>query len=256
MADDVVCGETLAGCAGVRHAFFTRRGGVSDGIYRGLNVGFGSRDDPDAVRENRNRAVRFLRADQDLATPWQIHSAEAVIVDRPFGEEWPRADAVVTATPGLPIGVITADCGPVLFADSKAGVVGAAHAGWNGALSGILEATIEAMEHCGAKRENIQSCLGPTITQPSYEVSAERAETFLAVDPTYGRFFAAGQTSDKRQFDLPGLILTRLAAAGVAASFVDRCTYLDESLFFSYRRTTHRGEPDYGRQLSAIILSP
>ncbi|MEX6505749.1 peptidoglycan editing factor PgeF [Jiella sp. M17.18] len=251
---DVVRAESLDD-ARLSHAFFTRRGGVSGGIYEGLNVGVGSKDAPDDVAENRARALATLGlAVTDLATPWQVHSAEAVVVDAPFSGERPKVDAVVTRTPGLAVGVVTADCGPVLFADAENGVVGAAHAGWRGALGGVLEATIAAMEEAGARRETIAAVLGPTITQPNYEVGVEMMREFLAGDPDRERFFAPGAALDKRQFDLPGFIVSRLRSAGVAAAFVGRCTYGEPETFFSFRRTTHRGEPDYGRQLAAIAL--
>nr|WP_245413486.1 peptidoglycan editing factor PgeF [Mangrovicella endophytica] len=241
--------------AGIRHAFFTRRGGVSSGIYAGLNAGLGSEDRRDDVRENRRRAAAYLGSTgSDVVTPWQIHSPDAVIVEAPFGPERPKVDAIVTATPGLPIGVVTADCGPVLFADEKAGVVGAAHAGWKGALGGVLESTIDAMERCGARRENIVAVLGPTITAANYEIGADREAVFVEADSSYGRFFSAGVSDDKRQLDLPAFIVARLEAAGVQASFVGRCTYAEEDRFFSFRRTTHRSEPDYGRQLAAIAI--
>ncbi|WP_244639625.1 peptidoglycan editing factor PgeF [Aureimonas endophytica] len=241
---------------GLVHAFFTRRGGVSGGLYASLNAGIGSKDDADAVAENRARMTATLGLGAAaLVTPWQAHSAEAVAVDAPFAGERPRVDGIVTARPGLAVAVVTADCGPVLFADPKAGVVGAAHAGWRGATGGVLEATIEAMEAKGARRGDITAVLGPTITQPAYEVGADMAAGIVRDDPTAAVFFAAGRDADKRQFDLPGLIVARLERAGIAeARFVGRCTYGEEDMFFSYRRTTHRGEPDYGRQLAAIAL--
>nr|WP_246191307.1 peptidoglycan editing factor PgeF [Aureimonas leprariae] len=253
---DVVRDETLSRLSGIRHAFFTRSGGASGGIYESLNAGIGSKDDSDAVAENRRRMTAWLGiADADIATPWQVHSAEAVVVEAPFDGERPRVDGIATARRGLAVGVVTADCGPVLFADAENGVVGAAHAGWRGATGGVLEATIEAMERCGAKRPRIVAVLGPTIMQANYEVDAAMAEGIVEGDLEAERFFAAGRSADKRQFDLPGLIVRRLERAGVAsAGFVGRCTYGAEADFFSYRRTTHRGEPDYGRQLSAIVL--
>lgn len=252
---DVVTAPAIAALGGVRHAFFTRAGGVSRDLYAGLNMGLGSRDDPAAVRTNRARAVEFLRvAGPDVVTPWQTHSAEAIVVTEPFAGDRPRADGVVTTTPGLAIGVLTADCGPILFADATAGVVGAAHAGWRGAIGGVLEATIAAMERCGSQRADIVAVLGPTITQKNYEVAADMLDAVLAHDPAAARFFAPGAMPDKRQFDLPGFIVARLEAAGVRAGFVGRCTYEEDDLFFSFRRTTHRGEADYGRQLAAIAL--
>ena len=251
---DVVTAPSLA-ASGIRHAFFTRRGGVSTDIYAGLNMGIGSKDDPEAVHENRARAAHFLGlTGPDLVTPWQVHSATAVIVTEPFAGDRAQADAIVTKTPGIAIGVVTADCGPILFSDAVAGVVGAAHAGWRGASGGVLEATIAAMEECGATRTNITAVLGPTITQPSYEVGAEMKAAVLADNPEAGRFFAAGAGAEKWQFDLPGFIVAKLETAGVRASFVGHCTYAEEDLFFSFRRTTHRGEADYGRQLAAIAI--
>jgi YfiH family protein len=190
-----------------------------------------------------------------LATPWQTHSPDAVVATEPFGGERPKADAVVTATRGLAVGVVTADCGPILFADARGGVVAAAHAGWRGAVGGVLERTVETMEGLGARRDRIEAVLGPCITQRNYEVGTDMAETFLREDAANERFFAAGATPEKRQFDLPAFILARLERIGVAARFVGRCTYAEEDAFFSFRRTTHRGETDYGRQLSAIALA-
>ncbi len=246
----------LARLPGVRHAFFTRRGGASAGLYASLNAGVGSRDDPAAVAENRARmAARLGLSPTQLLTLWQVHSNEAVTVDAPFPGERPRADGLATAVPGLAVAVLTADCGPVLFADAANRVVAAAHAGWRGATSGIIEATLEAMERLGARRGNVVAVLGPTITQGAYEVDAAMAAAIIADDGQAARVFAPGAAANKRRFDLPGLILARLERAGVArAAFVGRCTYAAEDAFFSYRRATHRAEPDYGRQLSAIAL--
>lgn len=252
---DIVQDARLKASPEVAHGFFTRAGGVSEGIYRGLNAGIGSHDSPEAVHENRRRAVHFLGLPgADLATPWQTHSSDVVIASAPFGSDRPKADAVVTATRGLAVGVVTADCGPVLFADGEAGVVGAAHAGWRGATGGVLEATVTAMEGLGARRERIEAVLGPCITQPNYEVGAEMMDVFLREDAANARFFAPGVSAEKRLFDLPGYIVARLARLGLASRFVGRCTYGEEDRFFSFRRTTHRGETDYGRQLSAIAL--
>jgi polyphenol oxidase len=254
---DVVRDESLLRLSGIRHAFFTRAGGASGGIYASLNAGIGSKDDAEAVAANRQRMTRYLGvAEADIATPWQVHSAEAIVADAPFAGERPKVDGVVTRRRGLAVGVVTADCGPVLFADPKAGVVGAAHAGWRGATGGVLEATLDAMQRCGAHRSDVVAVLGPTITQGNYEVDAAMADGIVGDDPDAARFFAPGRSADKRQFDLPGLILQRLERAGVAsATFVGRCTYGEEECFFSYRRTTHRREPDYGRQLAAIVLA-
>ncbi|EAU40704.1 hypothetical protein FP2506_03219 [Fulvimarina pelagi HTCC2506] len=239
----------------ITHGFFTRGGGVSTDLYASLNMGLGSNDEREAVKENRTRALAYLGIAPDrLATPWQIHSATAVVVDAPFGAERPKADAVVTETPGLAVGVVTADCGPILFADLEAGVVAAAHAGWKGATGGIIEATLEAMIGLGAKLSCITAVLGPTISQANYEVGAERLdEAIEAAGPGARRFFKDGVAAGKYQFDLPGLIIERLRKAGVDGRSVDICTYGDQR-FFSFRRATHRGDPDYGRQLSAIAV--
>ncbi|MEN3791920.1 peptidoglycan editing factor PgeF [Fulvimarina sp. MAC3] len=238
----------------ITHGFFTREGGVSTGLYASLNAGLGSDDDREAVIENRSRAMGFMGLSPDLlATPWQIHSPTAVIVEAPFGDERPKADAVVTKTTGLAVGVVTADCGPILFADSEAGVVGAAHAGWKGATGGVIEATLEAMVSLGARLSRITAVLGPTISQANYEVGAERLdEAVQAAGPSARRFFEEGAPG-KYQFDLPGLILERLEKAGVDGRSVNLCTYGDQR-FFSFRRSTHNGDPDYGRQLSAIAV--
>lgn len=251
---DVETSPALVG-AGIRHAFFTRSGGISVGIYAGLNAGIGSKDEPDAVSENRARAAAYLGLPgSEIVTPWQVHSPDAVTVTGPFAGDRPRADGIATVTRGLAIGVVTADCGPVLFADAKAGVVGAAHAGWGGAVGGVLESTIEAMEELGAKRGDIVAVLGPTITRDAYEVGVDRLEAARAMDAEAAAFFHPGASPDKRQFDLPAYIVARLGKAGVSASFVGRCTYGEPDRFYSFRRTTHRGEPDYGRQLTAIAL--
>lgn len=249
--------QALSGMGNVRHGFFTREGGVSTGIYAGLNAGLGSSDEPERVRENRARIASWLgRPDGAISTPHQVHSDCAVVIDRPLGEtERPKADALVTATPGVLVGVLTADCGPVLFADPENGVVAAAHSGWKGAVSGIIENTVEAMISAGARRENIHAVLGPTIGPDNYEVGPEFEARFRASDSGNARFFRPSQRDGHFLFDLPAYILSRLAAAGIGASHTGHCTYADEALFYSYRRTTHRGEPDYGRQLSAIVLS-
>ena len=244
-----------AGGTRVRHGFFTRRGGVSEGIYAGLNTGIGSDDDMDRVAENRRRVARSLGVSaESLVTPYQIHSADAVIVSAPLSGERPKADGIATATPGLAIGIGTADCGPVLFTDAEAGVIGAAHAGWKGALGGVLEATIEAMESLGARRGRIVATLGPSISQDNYEVGTEFVARFNEADAANDRYFRPSERAGHAMFDLNRYTVDRLLAAGVAADFLDRCTYAEEDLFFSYRRTTHRGEPDYGRQISAIVL--
>ncbi|MEM0978272.1 MAG: peptidoglycan editing factor PgeF [Pseudomonadota bacterium] len=238
---------------GTRHGFFTRQGGVSDGIYRGLNCGVGSSDKQDAVSENRSRVTSHFGAGR-LVTVHQVHSSDVVVAENVDLTKRPKADALVTAEPGLALGVLTADCTPVLFSDSTAGVIGAAHAGWKGALAGILENTIAAMVRLGASRDRIAAVAGPTISQANYEVGQEFLETFEAEDPETLRFFAAGRTPEKYQFDLPGFALSRLREAGVDATWTGHCTYGDADQFFSYRRTTHAKEPDYGRQISVVTL--
>lgn len=240
---------------GVAHGFFTREGGVSEGLYAGLNVGLGSEDEPARIHENRARVANwFGAAPDDLSSLYQIHSPDVVIVDKPTGGERPKADGQVTATPGVILGILTADCGPVLFADPEARVIGAAHAGWKGAFDGVLENTIAAMESLGADRARIVASLGPSIAQRNYEVGPEFHERFLARNADWARFFTPSDKDGHHLFDLPNLTVSRLAAAGVRAENLDVCTYADEDRFFSYRRTTHRKEPDYGRQISAIML--
>ena len=240
---------------GIVHGFFTRHGGVSSGIYQGLNVGIGSSDERTLVEENRRRAALHLGAEPArLINPWQVHSPDAVIVSAPFEAERPKADGIVTATQGLAIAVVTADCGPILFSDAKAGVIGAAHAGWKGAIGGVLENTIAAMERLGAGRADIKAVLGPSISQENYEVGPEFVASFLNTGKDNARWFAPSKKAGHSMFDLWGYTLSRLEAAGVEASCVNRCTYADETSFYSYRRTTHRQEPDYGRQLSAIMI--
>ncbi len=249
----------LSACAGIRHAFFTRRGGVSEGDYASLNGGLGSRDDPERVAENRARMCAQLRLPADrLVSLYQIHSAEAVTVEAPFAPaERPRADAMVTRAESLALGIATADCGPILFADPAEGVVGAAHAGWKGALTGVIEATVRAMEALGARRHRIVAVLGPTISQPAYEVGPDFIARFRGEAPGMDRFLGPGTRPDHAQFDLPGFIQARLAEAEVGkAASLDLCTYADAERFYSYRRATHRGEPDYGRLISAIAIGP
>ena len=245
----------LDAAPGIGHGFFTRSGGVSAGLYKGLNVGIGSNDDPQSVRANRARvAESFGLAPDKLVSPHQVHSADAVIVDHPFGPERPRADAVVTKTPGLLLGILTADCGPVLFADSRNRIIGAAHAGWQGAVNGILESTVEAMETLGAQRDDIVAVLGPTISQKNYEVGPEFVARLTSLDADNNRWLVPSEKPDHAMFNLPGYIVRRLANFGVSAQWTGHCTYGDEDSFFSYRRTTHRREPDYGRQISAICI--
>ena len=241
--------------AGLTHGFFTRQGGVSSGVYGSLNGGVGSRDDPRAVAENRRRMAAHLGIDPaHLLVPYQTHSPDALIVTQAFAER-PRCDALVTATPGLGLGVTGADCGMILFADGQARVIGAAHAGWKGALGGVLEATIKAMETLGARRASTVAVLGPTISQKSYEVGAEFAARFIAQSASYESFFSASERDGHFLFDLPGFIAMRLRHAGIG-SFADlaRDTYGEPEVFFSYRRSVHKNEPDYGRQIAAIAL--
>ena len=241
----------------VPHGFLGRRGGVSTGILAGLNVGTGSGDDAQALAENRRRAIDAVLPGAQLATAYQVHSAEAVYVAEPWPhEERPQADAMVTDTPGLLLGILTADCAPVLLADREAGVVGAAHAGWRGALAGVTDAAISAMEALGAKRERIAAAIGPCIARASYEVDVGFRDRFLAADASNRRFFTAPD-GGKPHFDLEAYVAARLESAGVDE--VERLgldTYGDPGRFYSFRRATHRGEPDYGRQISLIGLPP
>jgi YfiH family protein len=249
--------ETLR-AEGVAHGFFTRRGGVSAGVYASLNGGVGSRDAPEAVAENRARIAAALGvAPERLAVPYQVHSPDAVAVaDHWAPDARPRCDGIVTATPGLALGVTGADCGMILFADPGARVVGAAHAGWKGALTGVIEATVAAMERIGAKRETIAAALGPCIAQDSYEVGPEFVAAFAEAGEDTRRFFVASRGMGRSMFDLNGYIAERVARAGVGR-FEDLGldTYADEDRFFSYRRTTHRKEHDYGRLVSSIVLT-
>lgn len=249
--------ERLAGIPNVRHGFFTREGGVSQGIYAGLNVGLGSDDDPSLIRENRERVAGWLgRPGQPLSTPHQVHSPDVVTISEPIPEDArPKADAVVTATPGVVVGVLTADCGPILFADDAGKVVAAAHAGWKGALGGVIENTVDAMVEAGARRDAIRAVLGPSISGENYEVGPEFEARFRAADAANAQFFTPSGRDGHFMFDLPAYTIMRLRNAGVDADHTGRCTYSDETLFYSYRRTTHRREPDYGRQISAIVLS-
>jgi YfiH family protein len=248
----------LAACPGLRHAFFTRQGGVSQGIYASLNGGIGSSDERERVLENRRRMAAQLGVAPDaLVSVHQVHSPDAVVVDAPFAGDRPRADGIATATPGLALAISTADCGPLLFADPAARVIGAAHAGWRGALTGVMEATLEAMEGLGARRNRVVAVLGPMISADAYEVGADFVSRFTDADPANGRFFRPNGRPSHAQFDLPAFIGVRLEAAGIG-HFVNLglCTYADEERFYSFRRTTHRGEPDYGRLISAIALTP
>lgn len=242
--------------AGVRHGFFTRQGGVSTGIYASLNCGPGSRDAPESVAQNRARVAELLGvAPNRLLTVFQKHSAEAVVADKPWKAP-PEADAIVTATPGLAIGILTADCAPVLFCDAKARVVGAAHAGWRGALSGIVEATVATMAKLGADPARIVATIGPAISQKAYEVGGEFLAEFVATEPESAAFFATDEGSGEPHFDLAAYVAARLERAGVGTiADLGICTYCDETRLFSYRRSQHHGEGDYGRQISAIVLA-
>ncbi len=251
MTLEILTSDTLAP---LRHGFFTRRGGASSGVFSGLNCGLGSSDQREIVMINRARVADAMGVLPDhLVGLHQVHSTKVVTVKTPLPEA-PRADALVTATPGLALSVLVADCQPVLFADATAGVIGAAHAGWRGALDGVLGATVDAMVALGAQRENICAVIGPAISQREYEVGPEFLDAFLAEDPAFSRFFAQGK-GDRMQFDLPGFGLSRLRAAGVgSAEWTGHCTYSDPARFYSYRRTTHAKEADYGRLIAAITL--
>jgi len=240
---------------GVRHGFLGRRGGVSDGICAGLNVGWGSADDRDSIRENRRRAVGAVAPGAALVTLHQVHSPDALYVTEPWPDEArPKADAMVTDRPGLVLGILTADCAPVLLADRESGVVAAAHAGWKGALGGIVEATVAAMERIGAERARIAGSVGPCIARKSYEVDEAFLNRFAAADPEHERFFSLGREGHW-QFDLEGFVLSRLADAGLTRiEALGEDTYSQPDRFFSYRRATHKAEPDYGRQISLIAL--
>lgn len=243
---------------GLAHGFFTRENGVSTGLYASLNAGLGSKDDQEAVRRNRARMAAALGVGPDrLATPYQVHSATVVVATAAYtAETRPRADALVTSTPGLAVGVSTADCGPVLFADPEARVVGAAHAGWKGATTGVLEATLDAMEGLGARRAATVAVLGPTISRQAYEVGPEFVARLVEQDAANLAFLGPSDRPGHARFDLPAYIGHRLGAAGVGRfDDLGLCTYADEARFYSYRRATHRGEPDYGRLLHAIALA-
>ena len=238
----------------IRHGFFTRRGGASSGVFEGLNCGMGSSDQHEAVTINRTRVAEAMQVPLDaLVGVHQIHSADVVTLSAPTTER-AEADALVTATPGIALSVLSADCQPVLFADPDAGVIGAAHAGWKGALGGVLETTVDAMVDLGAQRDNIHAVVGPCISQAAYEVGPEFFEDFIAEDDTFARFFANG-VDGKYQFDLPALGLHRLREAGVGhVEWTRHCTYSDADRFFSYRRATHNREADYGRLIASITL--
>ena len=252
MSVDVVTSPLLSG---TRHGFLGRRGGVSTGLVAGLNVGLGSADDPTAVAQNRKRAVAAVAPGADLVTVFQIHSPEVVVATEAWPDDArPHADAIVTDQPGLVLGILTADCAPVLFADIEAGVIGAAHAGWKGAIAGVTDATIVAMETLGARRERISAVVGPCIAQASYEVDDGFRARFVTVNASNDRFFIEGRPGHAR-FDLPGYVTDRLTASGVGrveARALDTLELADR--FYSFRRATLASEPDYGRQISLIAL--
>ena len=247
--------EVVRACrlVSVPHGFLGRRGGISTGDLAGLNVGYGSKDDREAIDENRRRAVDALLPEAELVTVHQVHSAEVVYAEAPWPhDQRPHADAMVTDQPDLLLAILTADCAPVLFADADAGIVGAAHAGWRGALAGVTDSTIAAMEHLGARIDRLVAAVGPCIGQPSYEVDDAFRERFLTEDPRNDRFFS---DEAKPHFDLTGYVVHRLLAAGVTEVEALRLdTYADPDRFYSYRRSTHLGQADYGRQLSAIAV--
>ena len=248
----------LSALPGIRHAFFTRAGGVSGGLYESLNGGIGSNDAPAKVAENRARMAAALGVPPDrLLSLYQVHSSQVVVAEAPWDLAGrPHADAIVTRTPQLAIGIGTADCGPVLLADPEKRVIGAAHAGWRGALTGVIEATIEAMERLGAGRGRLVAAAGPMISQRNYEVGQDLIDRFRQADADSGRFFKPAERPGHAMFDLPGYVVARLSRAGVTQiEDLGLCTYADPAQFYSYRRSTHRAEPDYGRHINAIALS-
>jgi YfiH family protein len=253
MSIDIFTAKSLAG---IRHGFLGRRGGVSEGVCAGLNVGWGSGDDREAIAENRRRAVEAVAPGATLVTVYQVHGADALPVSAPWPDDdrRPHADAMATDRPALALGILTADCAPILFADSAAGVIGAAHAGWKGAFTGIVESTVAAMERLGADRARIAAAVGPCIARKSYEVDEAFLRRFAEADPANERFFGSGRECH-HQFDLEGFVLSRLAEAGLGrVEALGQDTYSQPETFFSYRRSTHRNEPTYGRQISLIAL--
>jgi YfiH family protein len=252
---DAIAPVTAAGLSGLPHGFFTRRGGVSTGLYASLNCGPGSSDDAAAVQENRHRVAASLNAPHGLVSLYQVHGRDVVVVGDDYDiTQRPKADGLVTRRRGIALGILSADCAPVLFADTEAGVIGACHAGWRGALAGVSDATIEAMIALGARRERIRAAVGPCIGQVSYEVSAPFRAEFLAADTANAVFFATGKREGHWQFDLPAYLMQRLRHADVSAENLGLDTCSDPDRFFSYRRMTLQKEADYGRQVSAIAL--
>ncbi|MBT4016329.1 MAG: peptidoglycan editing factor PgeF [Alphaproteobacteria bacterium] len=255
----IICANNLEKLPGIRHGFFTREGGVSTGIYKGLNCGPGSNDDPDHVFENRNIVAANLGvAGEDLCSLYQVHGSDVMLIQGGYPDDQrPQADGMVTTTPGVALGILTADCAPVLFAEPETGVIGAAHAGWRGALDGVTDMVIEAMMDLGARRSKISAVVGPCISQESYEVGPEFPQYFLDEDAANQEFFIPAARADHFLFNLSDYVHMRLAEAGVGqVESLGLDTGADEARFFSYRRATHRGEPDYGRQISAIALAP
>jgi YfiH family protein len=251
--------SSLLEAHGIAHGFWGRRGGVSQGVFSSLNCGYGSDDDPALVRENRGIVAAELGVDVDsLVTAYQIHSADVVEVTTPWTRQHaPRGDAMVTTVRGVGLGVLAADCAPVLLADPQAGVIGCAHAGWQGAFKGIIEAVVKGMTRLGAHRAGMVAVVGPCIRQSSYEVGPEFHARFLEAQPMLERFFVPSARDGHWMFDLPAFVLQRLADADVGSfAALEHCTYADEDGYFSFRRTTHRGETHYGRNLSAIVLEP
>lgn len=251
MGLEIITSDLLAG---IRHGFFTRKGGASSGVFAGLNCGAGSSDQAEIVQLNRSRVAGAMDvAPSALITQYQVHSADVVVVQGP-SDQGETADAMVTNVPGLALGILTADCQPVLFADAEAGVIGAAHAGWKGCADGVLEATVGAMVTLGAERGRIRAAIGPSISQRAYEVGPEFLDRFLDEDPANQRFFACG-AGDRAQFDLPSYGLHRLREIGLAeAGWTGHCTYSDAERFYSFRRSVHRKEADYGRLIATIRL--
>jgi hypothetical protein len=248
--------EALSALPGIAHGFFTRRGGVSEGIYASLNCGVGSKDNGEAVRTNRARVVARLQA-RELLTCYQVHGTTAAVADASTPADWrPKADALVTATPGVAVGVLAADCAPILFADPRSKVIGAAHAGWRGAVTGVAEATITAMESLGAARGHMVAAVGPCIGAEAYEVGPELEAQFLAQDPANARFFTRSSPESRPHLDLSAYLADRLQKAGLTmVKTINACSFTSEKDFFSYRRSRLKGEPDYGRQISAIVLT-